>query len=251
MHQLTLFDQYLHQRGKSVASLLQHYYTRHFRTDYGYDPGHELSLPQADDSYANKIKVLAPELESVVKRYDLFVEAGEVDPFLYEYKTGFRIDDAHSLLKEQQKYAVIAPENNEIYKLMYLLFSDQAGVNHVAPYLDNQAKMDVLKQLWDRQEISYHHCTPPMQAEIMRMMDSGWLEFDDHLLSPSERHWVNFYLNDAEYSNGLKIRNRYAHGQGNLRPEEDRAAYYALLLVFIVLLLKMDDDLALHQDLKK
>ena len=59
---------------------------------------------------------------------------------------------------------------------------------------------------------------------------------------------VNFYLNNAEYSNGLQLRNKYAHGVTSCSQsdqKEHESAYYYFLMIFVILLLKMDGDLRL------
>ena len=294
--QLIMFDNYLHRRGKCIESLIKNYYEVHFKNDYRY-PSQTLSLPKDDDIFANKNKVIAPEMEAVIKMFDLFVEEGEINPELYEYKMGLRITLAKSLLKDKHKYAIIKEGPNEIYTPLGLLFSDQTLLSYVEPYkedhyhtlfnllssgnpvfynkyedhkkpqidylikkaylkvtedgllvFDNFFKIQALKLLWDRREISYYHCEPEVRSEIDKMVQIGWLDFDDYLLSPSERHYVNFYLNNTEYSNGFQLRNKYSHGVSSCftSEEEHRIAYYYFLMIFVILLLKIDEDIRLN-----
>lgn len=299
--QLMMFDNYLHKRGTCVESLIRNYYEVHFKNDYGY-PSHALSLPKDDDIFVNKNRVIAPEMESVIKMYDLFVEEGEINQELYEYKMGLHISLAKSLLKDKHKYAIIKEGPNEIYTPLGLLFSDQTLLSYVEPYkedhyhtlfnllssgnpvfynkyedhkkpqidylikkaylkvtedgllvFDNFFKIQALKLLWDRREISYYHCEPEVRSEIDKMVQIGWLDFDDYLLSPSERHYLNFYLNNTEYTNGFQLRNKYSHGVSSwfTSEEEHRIAYYYFLMIFIILLLKIDEDIRMYLRLNK
>lgn len=299
--QLMMFDNYLHKRGTCVESLIRNYYEVHFKNDYGY-PSHALSLPKDDDIFVNKNRVIAPEMESVIKMYDLFVEEGEINQELYEYKMGLHISLAKSLLKDKHKYAIIKEGPNEIYTPLGLLFSDQTLLSYVEPYkedhyhtlfnllssgnpvfynkyedhkkpqidylikkaylkvtedgllvFDNFFKIQALKLLWDRREISYYHCEPEVRSEIDKMVQIGWLDFDDYLLSPSERHYLNFYLNNTEYTNGFQLRNKYSHGVSSCftSEEEHRIAYYYFLMIFIILLLKIDEDIRMYLRLNK
>lgn len=134
--QLMMFDNYLHKRGTCVESLIRNYYEVHFKNDYGY-PSHALSLPKEDDTFVNKNRVIAPEMESVIKMYDLFVEEGEINQELYEYKMGLHISLAKSLLMSKHKYAIIKDGPNEIYTPLRLLFSDQTLLSHVEPYKED------------------------------------------------------------------------------------------------------------------
>lgn len=299
--QLMMFDNYLHKRGTCVESLIRNYYEVHFKNDYGY-PSHALSLPKEDDTFVNKNRVIAPEMESVIKMYDLFVEEGEINQELYEYKMGLHISLAKSLLMSKHKYAIIKDGPNEIYTPLRLLFSDQTLLSHVEPYkkdhyytlysllssgnpvyysnyeehqkpsidylikniylkvtdegllvFENPSKIYALKLLWDRREISYYNCEQDVRTEIDTMVQKGWLEFDDYLLSPSERHYVNFYLNNAEYTNGFQLRNKYSHGVSSCftSEEEHRIAYYYFLMIFIILLLKIDEEIRMYLQLNK
>ena len=299
--QLMMFDNYLHKRGTCVESLIRNYYEVHFKNDYGY-PSHALSLPKEDDTFVNKNRVIAPEMESVIKMYDLFVEEGEINQELYEYKMGLHISLAKSLLMSKHKYAIIKDGPNEIYTPLRLLFSDQTLLSHVEPYkkdhyytlysllssgnpvyysnyeehqkpsidylikniylkvtdegllvFENPSKIYALKLLWDRREISYYNCEQNVRTEIDTMVQKGWLEFDDYLLSPSERHYVNFYLNNAEYTNGFQLRNKYSHGVSSCftSEEEHRIAYYYFLMIFIILLLKIDEEIRMYLQLNK
>lgn len=299
--QLMMFDNYLHKRGTCVESLIRNYYEVHFKNDYGY-PSHALSLPKDDDIFVNKNRVIAPEMESVIKMYDLFVEEGEINQELYEYKMGLHISLAKSLLMSKHKYAIIKDGPNEIYIPLRFFFSDQTLLSYVEPYkedhyytlysllssgnpvyysnyekhqkpsidylikniylkvtdegllvFENPSKIHALKLLWDRREISYYNCEQDVRTEIDTMVQKGWLEFDDYLLSPSERHYLNFYLNNTEYTNGFQLRNKYSHGVSSCftSEEEHRIAYYYFLMIFIILLLKIDEDIRMYLQLNK
>ena len=80
------------------------------------------------------------------------------------------------------------------------------------------------------------------------MVEEGLLRYDDCLLSPEERHYINFYLNSVEYSNGLQLRNRYSHGATSCinGEAEHKNAYYYFLMIFVILLLKIEEDLRIN-----
>ena len=112
----------------------------------------------------------------------------------------------------------------------------------------NVPRVSALSRIWYHKEISYYHCEPEIKKEVDKMVDEGWLKYDDYLLSPEERHYINFYLNSVEYSNGLQLRNRYSHGATSCinGEAEHRNAYYYFLMIFVILLLKIDEDLSIN-----
>ena len=298
--QLAMFDSYLRRKGKRLEDLIKVYFEKHFREDYGF-PSLPINMPKDDDCFANKNKSVAPEMEAIVNQFNLFVDEGEIDPELYKISMPLPLTLAKSLLYGKHKYVVICDGNNEIYKPMLCLFSDQYLLSYVEPYKDkhyhslyellstegsvkyknyeNHQIMDIdylidngylinqngnlslgniprifaLMQLYKRGEISYYHCNPNVRKEIDEMVKAGWLKYDEYLLSPSERHFVNFYMNNSEYSNGFQLRNRYSHGRSSCTQTdaEHKNAYYYFLMIFVILLLKMDEDIRINIYLNK
>lgn len=290
--QLAMFDSYLRRRGKTLERLIKHYYEEHFRIDYGF-PSLALNMPNEDDSYVNKNKVIAPEMESVVNQFNLFVEEGNIDPELFEESYPLPITLGKSLLYGKHKYVVIEDGQNGIYYPLYCLFSDQSLLSYVHPYkeqhyhtlfdllqkvgtlqysnyedhqrvhvdylinngylVNNQGvlsfgnieRITALKLLYDRREISYYHCEAEVRKEIDKMVADGWLKYDEYLFSPEERHYISLFLNSSEYSNGMQLRNKYSHGRKSCLQSEDehKNAYYYFLMIFVIILLKIDEDM--------
>lgn len=289
---LAMFDSYLRRKGKTLEGLIKRYFEKHFNDDYGF-PSLKLNMPNDSDTFANKNKVIAPEMEAVVNQFNLYVEEGDIDPDLYENSMPLPITLGKSLLSGKHRYVVIPDGSNGIYKPMYLLFSDQSLLSHVEPFKDsryctlfnllvnedrvvydnyenyqkpqidylvnngylnktegvltfgNIPRIRALKLLYERREISYYHCEPDVRSEIDKMVLDGWLKYDEYMLSPEERHYVNFFLNNSEYSNGMQLRNKYSHGRSSCTQTdaEHKNAYYYFLMIFVIILLKMDEDM--------
>ena len=62
--------------------------------------------------------------------------------------------------------------------------------------------------------------------------------FDNHLLSPAERDYFSYYLNNEKFTNGPAIRNNYGHGTTPSYSEESHKENYFQLVLFVLLLLK-------------
>lgn len=136
-------------------------------------------------------------------------------------------------------------ESHQIANIDYLVENGYLNNDNGNLSLGNKHRIFALRQLYKRGEISYYHCEPEGRKEIDEMVKAGWLKYDEYLLSPSERHFVNFYMNNSEYSNGFQLRNRYSHGRSscNQSDAEHKNAYYYFLMIFVILLLKMDEDM--------
>lgn len=294
VHQVILFDDYMRRRGSCIETVIKDFYEKYFRKRFGF-PSMPLNLASDTEIFVNKNKVIAPEMESVVKQYNMFVDEGDIDPELFQMSMPLPIAQSKSLLWGKHKYVVFGKNASKVTGFMNLLFSDQSLLSFVEPfknshyntlynllihengviydnyedhqrpkidfliengYIVNQngyvrladnPRIEILYALYKRKEISYYYHEPLVRKEINRMVDDGILKYDDYLLSPSERQYVNFFLNSAEFSNGMQLRNKYSHGVMSclVSENEHRMAYYHFLMIFIVILLKMNEDMEL------
>lgn len=107
-----------------------------------------------------------------------------------------------------------------------------------------------LKHLHDYEAISYYHYPAATQAALDEMVERGWLVRGDTLLSQSEASYLNYMLNQTEFSNGPDLRNKYLHGsQVNASGDHEHFRTYVVVLkLLIALIIKINDDLCLRQD---
>lgn len=79
------------------------------------------------------------------------------------------------------------------------------------------------------------------------MEEVGWVSCCNKLLTPEEQKYFSFVLNNEKYTNAYAIRNHYAHGSNAPADfeEQHEIAYTRLLMMFVLLLLKIDDDLSI------
>lgn len=77
------------------------------------------------------------------------------------------------------------------------------------------------------------------------MEEAGWVSCCKKLLTSEEQNYFSFILNNEKYTNAYAIRNRYAHGSNAPADDEKQheIAYTRLLMMFVLLLLKIEDDL--------
>lgn len=122
-----------------------------------------------------------------------------------------------------------------------VLFVDSEGVLH----FKNRYLIDILKSLWEFNCYSYWHLDEKGRKVADDMIQKGWVIVDDHLLSKEERDYFSFYVDNERFTNGSAYRNQYAHGSEP--PTEDIeyhiTAYYVLLKLLTLLILKIYDDL--------
>lgn len=148
-------------------------------------------------------------------------------------------------------------ENYHEYQLRELDYLIKEGYLAVydARYIivKKKAEITLLKHLYD------FNCCPAFAYNgaalvlLDEMKEKGWLETDGHLLSVLERNYFDYYMYNTRYTNGPALRNRYSHGSNSCSASEQtqRKAYYRLLILLILELLKIEEDLAYQAALLK
>lgn len=91
-----------------------------------------ITVPIAEGSYVEKIKALAPEMDAVVKQYNLYSKEGEIDPELLALESSIKVTDSASCV--DKKYFVANERNTDLKILFNLLMGDQSMLSYVEPY---------------------------------------------------------------------------------------------------------------------
>lgn len=117
---------------------------------------------------------------------------------------------------------------------------------------DKMKEIEILRHLYIYGACSYWGYPKEERAILDEMVSKGWIEYDNHLLSPAERDYFSYYLNNEKFTNGPAIRNNYAHGTTPSYSEKKHLQnYLQLLVLFIMLLLKISEDLDMKRYLGK
>lgn len=119
--------------------------------------------------------------------------------------------------------------------------------------VNNKEKLAVLRDLYINEVVSKWHYPVDALSKIQELLDKGVLVEKSSLLSTPETNYLNYLLNRSEYDNGLEIRNKYVHGiqQVNINENEHMQNYLILLKIFVLIVIKINDDFELREKLKK
>ena len=133
--QMEAMQNVLHAEGLSMEAAIRDYYERYLKERYGY-PSAILSLPETTTDWVSKCRILAPEIDSIAKRHDMYAKRGEVDEELLEISSDtVRVTSVASCV--ENKYYTIKGQPNELYRLFHLFFSDQSMLSFVEPYKEH------------------------------------------------------------------------------------------------------------------
>ena len=92
----------------------------------------------------------------------------------------------------------------------------------------NYPRVAILKDLYDHDVICIQYLTN-FSDSLNEMIKNGDIRIEDTLFSKPEKEYLNYVLNKAEYSNGLDLRNKYAHSTYPQNEEEQRRDYIELV----------------------
>jgi len=109
----------------------------------------------------------------------------------------------------------------------------------------NTNQIFILKQLYLKGVLSYWHYDIECREILDDMIAENSLYTEGTLFNKLECEYLNYYLNDREFTNGLKLRNRFAHGTNSDSEGEIKNMYYILLRIIVLTILKVDNDLLL------
>lgn len=114
----------------------------------------------------------------------------------------------------------------------------------------NYSRIFVLKDLYDHDVLCVQHMQN-LSDVLHEMKTNGDLKIENTLFSKPEKEYLNYILNKAEYSNGLDLRNRYAHGTYSRTENEQQHDYIELLKVMVLIITKMNEEFCWIDDRKR
>lgn len=139
------------------------------------------------------------------------------------------------------------PDIDRLLEKGYLM-KDEMGILQCV----KMREVRLLKHLYEYGACSYWGYSREERMILDDMVSKGWISFDCHLLSPAERDYFSYYLNNEKFTNGPAIRNNYAHGTTpSYSEEKHKKNYFQLLVLFVLLLLKISEDLDMKRYLGK
>lgn len=86
---------------------------------------------------------------------------------------------------------------------------------------------------------------------LEEMEQKGWIYFSNKLLSNQESDYFNYYLNKSDFANGFDLRNKYLHGTQRKKGSDDelhKMNYYNLLMLYVIIVIKINDEFCVKAD---
>lgn len=131
--------------------------------------------------------------------------------------------------------------------LQWLIQRNLLAIDPTGVVIPAWKKVRLLKDLYDKGVIVngyYSDCSTALE-ELQRQ---GFIRCESSLFSVPEQQYLNFMLNQAEYSNGYQLRNKYAHGSYILDEIRQQQDYTELLKIMVLIIIKINEEFCFRED---
>lgn len=110
--------------------------------------------------------------------------------------------------------------------------------------LINKERLEILIQIYKKDFlcIAYENTESEPLNTLISQKELG---LEKTLFSIPEQKYFNYLLNKAEFSNGLDLRNKYAHSTNSLDERTQYQDYLRLLLVMAIIIIKINEEFIL------
>jgi 23S rRNA U2552 (ribose-2'-O)-methylase RlmE/FtsJ len=195
--QIVAYNKLLGDLNNSLEKILYFVFTTVFQEKYIFADNARFSIPTAT-SYFEKVRLLAPEFESALKQFKLFVKDGIIDfELLQMSSTPTAIKDIPSI--NDKKYIYFNEKNETIVGCSNLFFSDQTLLAYVEPY--REEKYHTFFDLIANKKVKFSNYEDHQKPQLTYLIDNGFISIDSNgfiqILNPA-RVLILKDLNDNE-----------------------------------------------------
>lgn len=172
LYQLDAYGKVLQQNGSSFEKEMKQFYESYLRKEYDY-PCLPINFPNEEDSALNKCRILCPELDAVVKQYNMFVEEDEIDKELMRLSKPLKVEEGKSLL--ENKYYEIAEGNEDIQSVLWgLLGYGNSMLAYVEPF-KNKKYHSLVELLEKENNVKYSSYANYQKPHLDFLIQQGFI----------------------------------------------------------------------------
>lgn len=169
------YNKILNDLNISLESILNFVFTTAFQEKFNFASNARFTIPTATNSHFEKVRILAPEFETVLKQFKLFVEDGNIDFELLQISSEpSAIKDIPSLNKN--KYIYFNKNNKEMVGCSNLFFSDQTLLAYVEPF--KEKNYHNFFDLLANEQVYFNNYEEHQKPELNYLIDKGFISID-------------------------------------------------------------------------
>ena len=193
--QLISYKHFLSKNNIRLEELFEWFFNEYIFNEFNIE-NFNITLPTKDSTMLEKCRNIAPEIESVLKQFQLYVENSEIDLELLTIQSE-QIDysKVKSLIKNKYVYG-----NSEIYnELTYLLFSEQCMLSYI-PKKDH--KYHGFLELLLKEKIKLNDYNNKYNVELNILLDNKLIKINENNQIEIDNKTKIAILSDI-YKNGV------------------------------------------------
>lgn len=173
--QIFTYSKVIDNLNDSLENIIYLVFTSIFRERYSFADNARFSVPTAT-SYLDKVRLLAPEFESILKQFKLFVEDGSIDFELLQISSSpTTIGKIPSLNRD--KYIYLNQDNDIIVGCSNLFFSDQAHLTYIEPFKENQY-LTFFDLLANEEKVKFSNYEYYQRPQLNYLIEKGFISID-------------------------------------------------------------------------
>ena len=282
------YNSYLTEKGINIEHVIKWFFSDYLKGKYGaegfrFNPSSETSgLAEKSKNLCSEMEGILKQYKLFVDTGGIDRELFEIAssaisfesipsqiPRKYAYANSETIQQEQFLLFSDQSMLAYVPEHQEYHSFAEMAIKEEVTVDdysrHDKPGLDflaerkaistdesriivNQGRVALLKDLNDNDVICLRYCDGWQERIIDSLVASKDIVVESKLFTKPESDYLNYMLNKSMFSNGLDLRNRYAHGTYSKDEREQSQDYIRLLKIMIMVLLKIREEFILKND---
>ena len=168
------YSKVLKELNNTLENILNFVFTSAFQEKYDFPDNAIFSIPTAT-TYLEKVRFLAPEFESALKQFKLFVEDGIIDFELLQISSSpSSIKDIPSL--NDRKYIYLNKLNLEISGCLNLLFSDQSLLSYIEPF--KEKKYRTFFDLLANEDVKFSYYENYQKPRLQYLIENEFIFID-------------------------------------------------------------------------
>lgn len=175
--QIVAYDNTLKKLDVSLEQVIDTTFTKNLTARYNFADNARLSMPNAASSYFEKVRLMAPEFETMLKQFKLFVEDGHIDFELLQISSSpTSIRDIPSL--NSNKYIYFNRDHKDMLGCSNLFFSDQSMLTYVDPFKEKSYQNFIT--LLAHEEVLYSSYQDYQKASLNYLIEKRLIHIDDN-----------------------------------------------------------------------
>ena len=131
--------------------------------------------------------------------------------------------------------------------LKWLIDRGTILLNHDGTISYDGERAFLLRELYEHEVICVNYLSTTRFA-LKEMINAGDIRIEGTLFSIPEKNYLNFMLNKSQYSDGLDIRNKYAHSTYTINKDVQQMDYIELLKIMVLIVTKINEEFCLRED---